>query len=110
MRAFVAVLEDLDVEIIEARDGRLAIRLAKESMPGLILMDIHLPVLSGLDAAKQIKSDPKLASIPIVALTAMAMRGDREKILAAGCDDYISKPVDPARLKEIVIKWMKPGQ
>jgi len=80
--------------------------MAGKIKPGLILMDMQLPEMSGLEATKLIKSDPDLAGIPIVALTANAMRGDREITLAAGCDDYISKPLDPDELHEIVLKWL----
>ncbi len=99
-----SILDGFGYAYITAKDGEDAVRTAKESRPGLILMDIQLPVLSGMDAARQIKSDPSLTGIPIVAVTAKAMRGDREKILAAGCDDYLSKPIDPAALIEMIRK------
>ena len=81
-------------------------KLAKQFRPGLVLMDIELPELSGLDAAKQIKADPALEDVPIVAVTAKAMKGDREAIISSGCDDYISKPLDPTELTRIIRKWM----
>jgi len=91
---------------ITAENGEEAVSKAKEFLPVLILMDIQLPLLSGLDAAKQIKAEPKLADVPVIALTARAMKGDKEKILSAGCDDYISKPIDPKTLLEVIEKWL----
>lgn len=77
---------------IEADDGRKAVELAKEKKPDLILMDIQMPIMDGLKATKIIKADPATQHIPIFALTAYAMGGDRERFIQAGCDDYISKP------------------
>ncbi len=71
-----------------------------------MLMDMHLPGVSGLEAAKQIKADPLLGGTPIVALTAMAMRGDREEVLAAGLDDYLAKPFEPQELMRLVRRWL----
>lgn len=101
-----SILDETDHPYITAENGEEAVSKAKESFPALILMDIQLPLLSGLDAAKQIKAEPKLADVPIIALTAKAMKGDKEKILSAGCDDYISKPVDPETLLEVIKKWL----
>ena len=85
-------------EIEQARDGEEACRAAVASRPDLILMDMQMPVLDGYEATRRIKADPATAAIPIVGLTAYAMAGDREKVLAAGCDDYEPKPVDLASL------------
>ncbi|MDO9230802.1 MAG: response regulator [Syntrophales bacterium] len=83
---------------IEADDGRKAVELAKEKKPDLILMDIQLPILDGLEATKLIKADPATQNIPIFALTAFAMGGDRERFIQAGCDDYVSKPYNIGEL------------
>ncbi|MDM8549295.1 response regulator [Desulfobacterales bacterium HSG2] len=99
------ILDGFGYSYITAGDGEAAVRATAESHPDLILMDVQLPVLSGLDATRQIKSDPSLAQIPIIAVTARAMRGDRKKILAAGCDDYLSKPIDPSDLIELIRKY-----
>jgi len=99
-----AILDGRGYSFITAVNGKEAVRLAKTSRPGIILMDVNLPVLSGLDAAKQIKSDPELNGIPIIAVTAKAMLGDKEKILISGCDDYLSKPINPDDLIDIVKK------
>ncbi len=101
-----AILDEMGVGHITAEDGELAIQLAKGARPDLILMDIQLPVLSGLDATKRIKADPDLRRIPIIALTARAMAGDRDEILAAGCDGYVSKPIKPSTLSEVILKWL----
>ncbi len=101
-----ALLDELDYRHIAAEDGAQAVRVAREESPALILMDIHLPVLSGLDATRQIKSDPAFREIPIIALTARAMKGDRENFLVAGCDDYLAKPIAPEALTKILDKWM----
>jgi len=85
---------------IEADNGRKAVELAKEKIPALILMDIQMPVMDGLEATKIIKADPVTQHIPIIALTAFAMGGDRERFIQAGCDDYLSKPYNIAVLLE----------
>ena len=101
-----AVLEEAGYKYITATDGQKAVALAREALPALILMDMQLPGLGGLEAARQIKADPLLAGTPIVALTAMAMRGDREEILAAGLDDYLAKPFEPQELMQLVRRWL----
>jgi two-component system cell cycle response regulator DivK len=81
-----------------AVDGEAGVEAARDGQPDLILMDMSLPVLDGWEATRRIKADPKTSAIPIIALTAHAMAGDREKALDAGCDDYDSKPIDLPRL------------
>jgi len=87
-------------EVICATDGAEACRAAQAQQPELILMDMHLPGLDGWAATRQLKAAPETQAIPIVALTADAMSGDREKALACGCDDYDTKPVELPRLLE----------
>ena len=81
-------------EVIFALDGTEGVEMARSEAPDLILMDISLPVMDGWEATKQIKADPAIQSIPVIALTAHAMPGDREKSLAVGCDGYETKPIE----------------
>ncbi len=85
-------------EMLEAEDGLQGIAIAARERPDLILMDINLPGIDGMEATSRLKSSADLSSIPIVALTAAAMRGDRERIIAAGCDGYLQKPIDNVQL------------
>lgn len=85
-------------EVLTALDGAQGVALAASEMPDLILMDITLPVMNGWDATRALKGTEQTRGIPVIALTALAMVGDRELALEAGCDDYDTKPVDLARL------------
>jgi CheY-like chemotaxis protein len=89
----VQLLED-DYELLTAGNGKEGVELTAEEMPDLVLMDISLPVMDGYEATRQIKADPKLSHILVVALTAHAMAGDKERALDAGCDGYLTKPLD----------------
>jgi CheY-like chemotaxis protein len=91
-------LERRGYEILMATDGVEGVRMARSQAPDLILMDMSLPMLDGWEATRQIKADEKTGSIPVIALTAHAMSGDREKALEAGCDDYDTKPIELPRL------------
>jgi two-component system cell cycle response regulator DivK len=85
-------------DVLIARDGAEGVAMARAELPALILMDMGLPVLDGTEATRQIKADPETKHIPVIALTAHAMNGDREKAMASGCDDYDTKPVELPRL------------
>jgi CheY-like chemotaxis protein len=91
-------LERKGFDVVYAQDGNIAVNLASSEQPALILMDMSLPVMDGWEATRRIKADPGTKNIPIIALTAHAMAGDREKAMKAGCEDYDTKPVDFPRL------------
>jgi signal transduction histidine kinase/CheY-like chemotaxis protein/HAMP domain-containing protein len=105
--AINAVLESAHLNVIHAQNGREAVSLLEES-PGvdLVLMDTMMPEMDGLSAIREIRADPRFAELPIVSLTAKAMKGDRESALAAGASDYVPKPVDPDRLLAVVNRWL----
>jgi two-component system, cell cycle response regulator DivK len=103
-------LERRGYQVVIAIDGDQGVRLAQEEAPDLILMDMSLPVLDGWEATRQLKAAPVTQAIPILALTAHAMSGDREKALEAGCNDYDSKPIEFPRLLgkiEALLNWLR---
>jgi two-component system, cell cycle response regulator DivK len=87
-------------DVVSARDGEQGIAMAASESPALILMDLSLPVIDGWEATRRLKAEARTQNIPVIALSAHAMAGDREKALAAGCDDYDVKPVELPRLLE----------
>jgi len=91
---------------VEAADGETAVELAKSNQPSLILMDVQLPGMDGRTAMKAIKANERTRNIPVVALTALAMRGTREELLADGFDDYISKPIEIKEVLKLVQKFL----
>jgi CheY-like chemotaxis protein len=93
-------------EVVMAEDGALGVERAVSEAPALILMDMSLPVIDGWEATRRIKADPATATIPVIALTAHAMAEDRDKALAAGCDDYDTKPIDLDRLLTKINAWL----
>jgi two-component system cell cycle response regulator DivK len=101
------VLTSLDYIVYEAVDGEDGVAQAVACKPDLILMDLSLPVMDGWTAARTIKSMPELRHITIIALTAHAMVGDREKALQAGCDDYVSKPIDLRELTQKLSEYLR---
>jgi len=96
-------------EVVIALDGQQGIDLAGTAQPDLILMDMSLPVVDGWEATRRVKAGATTKHIPVIALTAHAMAGDREQALAAGCDDYDTKPIDLARLLPKIEKFAGPG-
>ena len=93
LKLFRDIIEANNYKTLETKEGLQAITLIREHRPDLILMDIQLPEISGLDVTRRIKAERDIASIPIIAVTAFAMRDDEEKILQAGCEAYLSKPI-----------------
>jgi two-component system cell cycle response regulator DivK len=106
MKLFNDLLEAHGYITIQTRDGMEALQLAAEKRPDLIVMDIQLPEVSGLDVTRQLKQDPELRHIPIIAVTAFAMKGDEEKIREGGCEDYIAKPISVTKFLETVQKYL----
>jgi CheY-like chemotaxis protein len=100
------VLDALNYEVLEATDGIEGVAIALEKKPALILMDLSLPRKDGWEATKEIKAHPDMAKTPIIALTAHAMVGDKEKAIEAGCDDYISKPINLMELNEKIRRYL----
>jgi two-component system cell cycle response regulator DivK len=106
MKLFHDLLEAQGYEILETREGLQALSLAREHRPDLILMDIQLPEISGLEVTKWLKEDDELASIPVVAVTAFAMKGDEERIREGGCEAYISKPISVGPFLDTIRKLL----
>ena len=100
------VLKAKGYEVLEAAHAEEALEILQAKTPDLILMDIALPGMSGEDLTRQIKANPQWRHLPIIALTAAAMKGSREQFLNAGCDDYISKPIDTNALVELVDHYL----
>ncbi len=105
-KLFRDILKYSGYEVLEAQDGAEGIKTAVEQMPDLILMDIQMPVMDGFEALKALRNMPETGKIKIIALTSFAMAGDKKKILKAGFDDYISKPIDTRKLPEIVKRFI----
>lgn len=106
MKLFHDLLEAHGYETLQTRDGVEALALAREHHPDLILMDIQLPEVSGLQVTRWIKEDESLKSIPVIAVTAFAMKGDEEKIREGGCEDYIAKPISVTKFLQSVQKFL----
>jgi len=104
-KLIVAVLTYHGYKTLEAMDGAEGIRAAREHMPDLILMDIQMPVMDGMTAVNVLKKDPRTLGIKVIALTSFAMKGDRERFMAAGFADYIAKPINTRELPEIAKKY-----
>ena len=94
------LLEARGYSVSEACDGQEALHMIEQSLPELLLLDIGMPVLDGFAVIRKIRENPRLAPLPVVAVTAYAMRGDREKILSSGFDGYLSKPLNPSSLTQ----------
>jgi CheY-like chemotaxis protein len=101
------LLEACGIEVISANTGEIAVKLAQEQRPDLILMDLSLPGMDGLQATAALKANSKTRSIPVVAVTAHAMKGDEQKALAAGCEGYITKPIDTRMFPTLVAEYLR---
>ena len=107
MKLFHDLLEAHGYETLETKNGNEVMDIARKNKPDLILMDIQLPEVSGLDVTKWLKDDDELKTIPVIAVTAFAMKGDEQKIREGGCEDYISKPISVNNFIEVVEKHLK---
>ncbi|MBL4613986.1 MAG: response regulator [Magnetovibrio sp.] len=106
MKLFNDLLQAHGYETVQTKDGRDALNLAREHKPDLILMDIQLPEISGLEITKMLKADDELKHIPVIAVTAFAMKGDEEKIREGGCEGYIAKPISVPNFLETLSKFL----
>jgi two-component system, cell cycle response regulator DivK len=106
MKLFNDLLAAHGYDTVQTNDGITALELARSHRPDLILMDIQLPEISGLEVTRRIKEDEELQRIPVIAVTAFAMKGDRERIRAGGCEDYIAKPISIAAFLETVERFL----
>jgi two-component system cell cycle response regulator DivK len=106
MKLFNDLLEAHGYHTLQTRDGVEALKIAREHRPDLILMDIQLPEISGLEVTKWLKEDDELRSIPVIAVTAFAMKGDEEKIRSGGCEAYIAKPISVASFLRTVERFL----
>ncbi len=106
LRLMNAVLKTRGYHLLEAMSGEAALEMLTSEQPALVLMDVQMPGLSGIDVARTIRAMPARADVPLIAITAMAMKGDREEILAAGFNDYLAKPYKMAELLALVGRWL----
>jgi two-component system cell cycle response regulator DivK len=102
MKLFHDLLDSQGYETLQTREGLQALAIARQHRPDLILMDIQLPEISGLEVTKWLKDDPDLKAIPVVAITAFAMKGDEERIREGGCEAYLSKPISVGKFIETI--------
>lgn len=104
------ILRFYKYEVIEAENGEQGIKLAEDQSPDLVLMDMQMPVMDGFTAITLLKNNPQTKSMKIIAVTSFAMVGDRARILEAGADDYISKPIDTRELPKLVGRMLAAGE
>ena len=110
MRLFEMTLRSKGYRLLTATDGEEALDMATRKKPDLIIMDIYLPKVSGLEVTKRLRQMPAFNHVPIIAVTAHAMKGDKEKIIEAGCDAYLPKPINTRQLPEVVTEMLLQGQ
>ncbi|WP_413205935.1 response regulator [Rhodospirillum sp. A1_3_36] len=107
MKLFHDLLQANGYDTVQTKDGREVLELARANSPDLILMDIQLPEISGLEITKMLKGDDELKAIPVIAVTAFAMKGDEEKIREGGCEGYIAKPISVVSFLQTVAKFLE---
>ena len=106
MKLFNDLLQAQGYSTVQSSDGKDVINLARQSRPHLIIMDVQLPGVSGIELTRKLKADAELKTIPILAVTAFAMKGDQEKVMDSGCDDYLPKPISIPVFLETVAKYL----
>ncbi|MFW6183506.1 MAG: response regulator [Chloroflexota bacterium] len=104
------IVEAEGYELLRAEDGPAALALLKGEKPDIILLDVNIPGIHGLDLARMIKEDDRLAEIPLIATTANVLVGDKERCLEAGCDEYLPKPLDIRRLRQVMREHLEPEE
>ena len=109
MKLFNDLLQANGYKTLLTKDGREAVDIARRHRPDLILMDIQLPEISGLEITRILKQDPELKAIPVIAVTAFAMKGDEEKIREGGCEGYIAKPISVTTFLQTVARFLEQG-
>src|SRR5213593_4843674 len=102
------LLQSFGHTVLPHDDGEGAVDLVREQRPDLVICDIQLPGIDGCEIARQLKADPRVAEIPLIAVTAYAMVGDRDKLLDAGFDGYLSKPIEPSRFVSQIQEYLRP--
>ena len=107
MRLIEMTLKDKDYSLLKAVDGEEAVEVAMREHPDLIVMDIQLPKMNGLEVTRELRKTPEFAHTPIIAITAYAMKGDREKAIEAGCDLHLSKPINTRELPELIAQMLQ---
>jgi CheY-like chemotaxis protein len=110
MRLIKMTLRAKDYTLLEATDGAQALDVAVREQPDLIIMDIQLPKVSGLEVARRLRGIPSFSRVPIIAITAYAMKGDKEKAIDAGCDAYLSKPINTRELPQVIAQMLSKRQ
>lgn len=109
MKLFHDLLVAHDYEVLQTGEGLAALNLARKHRPDLVIMDIQLPATSGLEVTRWFKADETLAHIPVIAVTAFAMKGDEERILDGGCEAYIAKPISVTNFLETIARFLEPA-
>ena len=110
MRLIEMTLRASDYTLLRATDGEEALKMALDERPDLIIMDIQLPKMNGLEVVRRLRETPAFGHTPIIGVTAYAMKGDRERIIEAGCDTYLSKPIDTRELPRVVVEMLSGRQ
>jgi two-component system sensor histidine kinase/response regulator len=103
----IGQLEDAEIDVDLAENGEIAVRMVQEKDYDLVLMDMQMPVMDGIEATRVIRSDPRFETLPIIAMTANAMAADRDRCLEAGMNDHIAKPIDPDQLFSVMLRWTR---